>query len=190
MRTFKEIFVYYQNIYRNILKEFYPSLGSTGFQERNLTVNFSKAYEQACRPEDVLSWFELQFGEKRNNHFDCVIINKARKEILIVESKRFTSSSKKDSVLKDVQRIQNFVDNGLDERFISFNDYHVIGVILADVWKENNKKIDICEQFESEMFFNGLPVSDSWHMYDTRTIEVKGCKAKYALLSFLWEIKK
>ena len=38
----EEVFKNYDLIYRNILKNFYPSLGSTGFQERNLTVNFSK----------------------------------------------------------------------------------------------------------------------------------------------------
>ena len=96
-----------QLIYERILKEFYPSLGSTGFQERNLTVNFSKAYENVCEAENVLSWFELQFGDKKNNHFDCVVINNTRKELFIVESKRFTSSMKKQSVLNDIGRIKS-----------------------------------------------------------------------------------
>ena len=43
MKSFKEIientFEKNQSIYKRILKDFYPSLGSTGFQERNLTVN-------------------------------------------------------------------------------------------------------------------------------------------------------
>ena len=190
MSIFEKTFKNYQDIYTSVLDSFYPSLGSTGFQERNLTVNFSKAYEQACKLEDVYSWFELQFGEKKNNHFDCVIINAVRKEIFIVESKRFTSPSKKDSVLKDIKRIQNFVNSGLDERFIDFKGFSVVGVILADVWMENNQKIEIYKQFKSETFFNNLPISGSWHMYDARTIKVKNCEAEYALLSFLWEIKK
>ena len=173
MSIFEKTFKNYQDIYTSVLDSFYPSLGSTGFQERNLTVNFSKAYEQACKLEDVYSWFELQFGEKKNNHFDCVIINAVRKEIFIVESKRFTSPSKKDSVLKDIKRIQNFVNSGLDERFIDFKGFSVVGVILADVWMENNQKIEIYKQFKSETFFNNLPISGSWHMYDARTIGVK-----------------
>ena len=41
-----KVFENYKSIYQRILSSFYPSLGKTGFQERNLTVNFSKAYEK------------------------------------------------------------------------------------------------------------------------------------------------
>ena len=75
----EEVFKDYKNIYDNILNAFYPSLGSTGFQERNLTVNFSKAYESVYEKDTVFSWFELQFGDKKNNHFDCLIVNENKK---------------------------------------------------------------------------------------------------------------
>ena len=179
-----------QFIYERILEEFYPSLGSTGFQERNLTVNFSKAYENVCKAERVFSWFELQFGDKNNNHFDCVIINNTRKELFIAESKRFTSSMKKQSVLNDIGRINSFVKNGLDERFDDYKNYKVFGVILADVWKENNTKKEIYRAFKDEDFFKDASLNESWHMYDTRDIQVQGCKAEYSLLSFVWEIKE
>ena len=178
-----------QSIYERILREFYPSLGSTGFQERNLTVNFSKAYEYVCKTDNVLSWFELQFGDKKNNHYDCLIINNTRKELFIVESKRFTSSMKKQSVLNDIERINSFVKNGLDERFDDYKNYKVFGVILADVWKENNTKKEIYRAFKDEDFFKDTSLNESWHMYDTRDIQVQGCKAEYSLLSFVWEIK-
>ena len=179
-----------KSIYERILKDFYPSLGSTGFQERNLTVNFSKAYENVCKAESVLSWFELQFGDKKNNHFDCVIINNARKELFIVESKRFTSSTKKQSILSDVERINTFVEAGLDERFDEYKNHKVFGVILADIWKENNTKKEVYRAFKEKVFFKDASLNESWHIYDTRDIPVKGCKAEYSLLSFVWEIKE
>ena len=193
MKSFKEIientFEKNQSIYKRILKDFYPSLGSTGFQERNLTVNFSKAYECVCKEDSVISWFELQFGDKKNNHFDCVIININRKEIFIVESKRFVSSAKKQSIMNDVERISSFVNSGLDERFNDYKNYSVYGVILADVWKENKAKEEIYRAFKEEDYFSQTPLNESWHMYDTRDIQVRGCEAEYSLLSFIWKIK-
>lgn len=179
-----------KSIYERILKDFYPSLGSTGFQERNLTVNFSKAYENVCVAESVLSWFELQFGDKKNNHFDCVIINNTRKELFIVESKRFTSPTKKQGILSDVERINTFVEAGLDERFDEYKNHKVFGVILADIWKENNAKKEVYRAFKEKVFFKDASLNESWHIYDTRDIPVKGCKAEYSLLSFVWEIKE
>ena len=190
--SFKQTFINYRQVYKNILKSFYPSLGSTGFQERNLTVNFSKAYETTNKSEDVCSWFELQFGEKKNNHFDCVIINSTRKEILIIESKRFTSSAKKDNINKDIERIESFVNGGLDERFDKYKGYNVLGVILADVWKENRPKKEIYNAYKNEEYFKDIHLSKPWYMYDVQDIkEVKDhdCKAEYSLLSFIWEIK-
>ena len=177
-------------IYERILREFYPSLGSTGFQERNLTVNFSKAYENVCKAENVFSWFELQFGDKKNNHFDCVIINNTRKELFIVESKRFTSSMKKQSVLNDIERISAFAEGGLDERFDEYKNYKTFGVILADVWKENNTKQEIYRAFKDKDFFEDTSLNESWHIYDTKDIHVPGCKAEYSLLLFIWETKE
>ena len=165
-------------------------MGSNGFQERNLTVNFSKAYENVCKAESVLSWFELQFGDKKNNHFDCVIINNTRKELFIVESKRFTSSTKKQSILSDVERINTFVEAGLDERFDEYKNHKVFGVILADIWKENIAKKEVYRAFKEQVFFKDASLNESWHIYDTRDIPVKGCKAEYSLLSFVWEIKE
>ena len=183
----EKVFLEYEQIYRDILNKFYPSLNSTGFQERNLTVNFSKCFDNVYGRENVVSWFELQFGEKNNNHFDCVII--ADKKIFFVESKRFSSAKlKKDSANEDILRIEDFVKNGFcdDVRFANFRKYEIYGVILADVWKETKAKIRIYDEYKIKTFFNNASSFFEYNIIDFDDIEdVK----KYSLLSYIWKIK-
>ncbi len=72
----REVLKAYQHNYEKILNIFYPSKKSTGFTERNLTVNFSKAYEAvAGSVGDVCcSWFELPVNENGKDHVDAIII--------------------------------------------------------------------------------------------------------------------
>ena len=172
------------------MSSFYPSLGNTGFQERNLTVNFSKAYEKTFAHDDVFSWFELQFGENKNNHLDCLIVNRSQKELFLIEAKRFSNTiSKKNSVLEDVERINGIAKAKTDDRFQEFKDFKVFGVILADVWQENQKKKDLYESFKQGDFFKGEPLfADRSPEYYVRSLTVRGCKAEYDLLACLWEI--
>ena len=186
----EKVFERYQMIYKKILvsNRFYPSLDSTGFQERNLTVNFSKAYEQVYANDNVISWFELQFGENKNNHFDCLIINMDRKEIFFIESKRFSNvKTKTSSVAKDIERIEGFVnkDRLVDNRFKDFSEFAINGVILADVWHETPSKIEVYEKFKTKTFFKGTKDG----IYDVKTINnIADCRP-YSLLSFVWKIK-
>ena len=158
----EKVFDNYKAVYKHILSSFYPSLGKTGFQERNLTVNFSKAYEKTFPNDTVFSWFELQFGKENSNHFDCLIVNKSQKEMLFIESKRFSDTTKKvKSVLNDIKRIYDFVhtDLGEDDRFKEFYDkgYKAYGMILADIWQENSRKRQLYDLFKAESFFKEIP---------------------------------
>jgi hypothetical protein len=74
----------YKENYCRIFECIYPSMGSTGFTERNLSVNFAMAYESVHK--DSITWYEFQFGKKNNLHYDAIIINPAEKEIVIVSS--------------------------------------------------------------------------------------------------------
>ncbi len=73
----------YKAKYVSVFRNFYPAMGSTGFPERNLSVNFSKAFETvaASRGYDVYSWFELQMrgngkkDENGNKHCDALIVD-------------------------------------------------------------------------------------------------------------------
>lgn len=193
MKKLEDVFKEYLSIYQHIFASFYPSLGSTGFQERNLTVNFSKAYEKTHQEENVFSWFELQFGKKNNEHFDCLIVNSSKREIFFVESKRFTSSSKKKSICDDINRINDFSDRGLDldKRFKKYKDYSVYGLILADVWQENKAKIEIYGLFKKKTYFDDVDLvkTKECEYYVMNCRKLPGCKHKYALLGFLWKVK-
>lgn len=153
-RLFDDVFETYKSRYEDILTVLYPSKNSTGFTERNLSVNFATSYEMA-HPGSV-TWYEFQFGEKNNLHLDAVIVNKAKKEILLIESKRFKNATKQvAAVEKDILRIFFAKDECWEEfesRIDGFSNYDVYGVILADVWTETKPKTKIKDAFENSSF--------------------------------------
>ena len=205
------IFDIYGDIYRNILKKFYPALGSTGFPERNLSVNFAKAYESYMKisNQDVYSWFEFQFGKEKNKHVDAVIMNETSREIFVIESKRYSNPNDKMlEVGEDIDRVFEFAKqiveenkpNGAKRIDVSRFD-RIYGVILADVWTETDKKIEIKESYKigtedansKDAFLNRF--SDKV-LYSK---DLKGLKyniqsnlneslENYNLVSFIWEV--
>lgn len=195
----QEIFTQYQNIYRKILGSFYPAKNSTGFPERNLSVNFSKAYEKVSetKGQESISWFELQFGERNNSHVDAVIINWSIHELLIVESKRFSNPAVKiKEISKDIERIHKLVaELKTEDRMDMDKIIRCYGVVLADIWTETDSKKQILESYragqknpqDKEGFINHcLSNAELLNLqYDVCDIpEIEN----YYLLSFLWEI--
>ena len=211
-----EVFGEYKRVYLNVLCRFYPSMGSTGFQERNLSVNFSKAYETIARKEiarngkkkseTAFSWFEFQFckkeqenenkkGQKNDNHFDCLLVNTFRKEIVFVESKRFLNEGRKESIKKDIERITDYVNGEMttDSRFNGYRDYRVYGLILTDVWqneeeRKDKKKKEFYRSFKERTAFG----EGKYSVLDVpeRGKKIEGVeKEEYALLSFLWTVE-
>ncbi|MCM1523475.1 MAG: hypothetical protein NC120_03360 [Ruminococcus sp.] len=202
------VFKRYGSIYETILSNVYPAKNSTGFPERNLSVNFSKAYEASARiaDETAFSWFELQFGENNRFHADAVIINKTVGDMLIVESKRFSDPAKKiKEIAEDIERIHDLITELKSE-----NDCGILridmskinrcyGVILADVWTETQLKKDILDSYssgvqdpESEVSFLNKFCGDfiqdrkfsnlSYNVYNVKEIR------SYNLVSFLWQV--
>ena len=99
------------------------------------------------------TWYEFQFGDKNNLHYDAIIINPQKKEILIIESKRFSNVAKKTSEIKsDIDRINLSLSKYLHEfdRVENNKGYSIIGVILADVWDENSAKHSILESYKNK----------------------------------------
>ncbi len=74
------------NSYENIFEQYYPSHGSNGFTERNLTFYFSHNYLSInC---NSIIWQEVPIDNKK--HFDTLIIDNDNnnKSIIIIEAKR------------------------------------------------------------------------------------------------------
>lgn len=147
--------------YVNILKSIYPSKGSTGFTERNLSVNFVTAY-RAMNNESV-AWYEFSFGKRK--HFDALIIDPVKKDLIIVESKRFTNpGNKAKEIDEDIERIQNLsseeeLEKELNNRLNDdIKNYTIWGVIVADVWTENKNqdKKDVYDCFRKNSFSNSV----------------------------------
>ena len=199
----------YKKNYSRIFESIYPSKNSTGFTERNLSVNFAKAYEQMY--PQAFTWYEFQFGQNNNLHYDAIIINPQKKELIIIESKRFDKLPKKvNEVYEDINRINSFRTSyfaEFAERIPSLANYAIKGVILADVWTETESKTKINESFQNRTFienyfpdlykiqaswfFNGYyfnldfstikssPVRDNRYIRDT-----------YHLLGIVWDVNK
>ena len=195
----KVVFDEYQKLYAKVFKRMYPAKNSTGFPERNLSVNFSKAVEEVF--PSACTWFEFQFGPKNNFHFDAVIMIPEIKTVLVVESKRFNNPAAKIREIKsDMDRI-NMVKmdyfSEFAERIPGFSDLTVCGVILADVWTETKRKEEIKQSFEKGYFIETfLPSIEENHFHDG-TYHVCGFEGatdyqwlnkNYYLVSMIWEV--
>ena len=126
------IFKKYSEKYAKIFEKLYPAKGSTGFTERNQTVNYSKAMEDLY--PSTVTWFEFQFGDENNKHIDAVIINPELKTIFIIEAKRFNLVKRKTkSIGEDIIRINSLSGDFAKEfadRIPNFASYKLQGMIL------------------------------------------------------------
>lgn len=201
------LFQRYAAVYQAVFEEIYPAKHSTGFPERNLSVNFSKAYEQlsAGAGERAFSWFEFQFGTRNNFHVDALLWNPPRGELLLVESKRFTSQQKVPEAAADMERVRRLLSELREEnrqgvfRLDLSKMRRCYGVILADVWTENPFKRDVLKRFQAGVADPASPESFlaaycpgpegkalPGLAYDVRDM---ACIPKYHLLSFLWRVE-
>ena len=185
--------------YFQIFRQFYPAKRSNGFVERNLTVNFARAYEQCHKEENCFTWYELSFGNKKR--MDGCIVNVTRKEIFLIESKRFNNpEKKKEEVKADICRIDAFdVAAEFSQRLPDWQDYTVYGVILADVWCEVDSKTTIFREFAEGTYESDLRDRGLCH-YIAEFTELKSSADKwtagepgntnrenYKILGFSWQ---
>lgn len=202
MTNYDIVFSRYGDMYRDILNEIYPAKNSTGFSERNLSVNFSKAFEKiACESgQKAISWFEFQFGKRNNLHVDAIMINWTTSEMLIVESKRFSNPNKKlQEIGRDIDRIYSLIEelkecnsNNTNVRINLSSIKHFYGVVLADVWTVTDFKKEILDSFDKECFLT------RFKDYLLYCHEIKAAKynhyslndiiGNYHLVSFWWEM--
>ena len=196
-----EVFGTYGEIYRDILTKIYPAKNSTGFPERNLTVNFSKAYERVSEQRKQISftWFEFQFGELNNLHIDAVVINETLNEMYVIESKRFSNpTSKIKEIGEDIERIHLFINELIKENTegtvrIDMNKIKkCYGVILADVWLETTLKKEICKAYKEKKFLEKYKdiIKEQQELENVEYYVNSICELeKYNLVSFCWEMK-
>ena len=153
------VFDEYERRYERLFHSIYPSRNSTGFPERNLTVNLCHAFEH-----DATALFEMQFGSSNREHLDGVLLSdrlENDRELALIESKRFKSPSAVETIGKDIGRIyrcfyelkkENLVP---ETRRIDMSSVRtVFGCELADVWVENRFKDTVCESYRNGTFLD------------------------------------
>lgn len=199
-----DVFDSYESIYRKILDNIYPAKNSTGFPERNLSVNFSKAYESVAlhNNQEAFTWFEFQFGEFNNLHVDAVIINNSTKELFVIESKRYSNpTTKMKEIGEDIDRIYLLIDelkreNDSNIIRIKIDGFkHIYGVILADVWSETPQKADILQAYKDKSLLEKYNY-EIRHIHDIKDVDYyiqsfsdNDYVKKYNLVSFVWELR-
>lgn len=190
-----EAFVLYQDIYRNILNNMYPAKGTPNFPERNMAINFSKAYETVAlkKGHRACSWFEFPFGDKNNLTMDAVMVDPKGWELVVVEAKRYNNPlSKMQGVRKDIDRIYELVSELNNEERIDMNRIrHIYGVILADVWDETPMKHKIIEAYQNGQILEEYSAAMA-NEYRAEGAESHAQCAdedlKYYLVSMVWEV--
>ena len=201
----------YQTRYARILGKIWPTINDNGFNEHNLTANFTAAYEAvaANHREETSAWFEFQIPNgKRNNHrIDGLIVNHTRKELYLVEAKRFSKNKltkKRGELGDDFIRINKLDLNRRFEKFFagdeSIAEYQVFGVLLFDLWTENQEEKElvghwtaICETPDSNklsVFFDRSIEYDDLLLPGIREVKSRRWEIKdysYYLETLIWE---
>lgn len=190
----RDIFAAYRRIYEKFFELTHAGVDEIKFMEKNLSVNFSRAYEifSAIHREDSFSFFEVAFGDKK--HLDCVILNDTTGELFAIEAKRFGYQfhEKSQEIGKDINRIAEFVN---EEPWKNFPFRY--GVILADIWDiprdyanwwdQNLESAEIISSYYDATFLNKFKIGGELSnvQYD---IQADISRRGYYLLSFWWEI--
>lgn len=144
----------YVRRYKERLSICYPSLGSTGFQERNQTNNFLSAAETIV--PNLFTWFEFQIdgGKKNDNHLDAIAVDFNAKEIWLIESKRIQDQRKMNAIFSDKTRMEQLAKepkknfNRFYDEGIHLEEFSIYGLVLADVWNRKGQNDARSRAFE------------------------------------------
>jgi hypothetical protein len=157
--------------YERFLGRYYPTHGSNGFTERNLTFNFSHNY--LCENNNAFIWQEVPLGDRE--HFDTLIIDDQHKSILCIEAKRLGTDAKQKSIKTDLGRIFSFAEEirkKIDE------SYAVYAVLLVDIWipkKNGGKKqnmLDGFEAMENREAYISAPIQEEKPLSEKETYQI------------------
>jgi hypothetical protein len=176
--------------YRNILSNYYPAHGSTGFTERNLTNNLVASLESVLGKE-CISWFEAPICTDTNKHMDAVVF--FEDVTILIEAKRFTSvGSKLNSINDDVDRMSSLKTITMVEKELSLlkSERRRYSIVLADIWTETPEKIDVYESWPDVLptSFNELKVFSKTLSFSDLLVDGKW-KDNYKILVAIAEIK-
>ncbi|MEG1805313.1 MAG: hypothetical protein RR327_02855 [Clostridia bacterium] len=192
----------YKNNYVKILKKYYPAQDSTGFTERNQSVNFVEAYKELF--PSSYAWYEAPLDDK-TKHLDAVIFDDENERIIMIEAKRMSQpSAKTKECYNDIERLKNYKNY---EKLIEKKEYKeykaIYGLVLVDLWCEGTRKPKIFEMWEQGKYFEGSeydgyedfsdnpPQNGSYYYREFTDCETKeSTKTNYKLLAYCFEITK
>jgi len=142
----------YTDSYLKILKNFNPSIGSHGFEERNQTNNFVNSLIKSTADNEAFAWFETSL--EGHQKIDATVFSPQNQSVFFIEAKRITNGkveTKIDEIIKDFKRLQDkheIIINNKWKSEIKINNKYI--VYLADVWKEKDKTINIANNWKEK----------------------------------------
>ncbi|KMP10570.1 hypothetical protein UR09_05475 [Candidatus Nitromaritima sp. SCGC AAA799-A02] len=120
-----------------------------GCPEANLTYHYAKQYTPYVFFEPP---FKEEMGGKYNNHFDAIVWDEEKNWLIIIETKRLFNTTKLNSFIEDVKRIDKLEKNkdqtlgicSLKERLKtqcqpSIKPKGTFALLLTEVWQEKIK---------------------------------------------------
>ncbi len=149
------------------LKEFYPSYGRNGLNERNLTYQIAKAFESRS---NAYAFMEVPFLNTLTGRYDyridCMLFDKER--VVFIECKRLYKPEKAQQLLVDFQRMNATNLTPVLEKFTGrkHRSRTVYRMILSETWQA-----PIAEWWKSSG--SGRDWDNSWLPDDRGVIEVK-----------------
>ena len=123
--------------FRKSLDDFWPAFDNNGFNERNITFQFARAF--ASRPCSC-AFMEVPFlnkkSKRRNLHIDSYVFDK---EVgIFIESKRLYSVEKANSIIDDIKKMNHEnISYILDELHQNNMPKSIYTLILAESWSRD-----------------------------------------------------
>lgn len=145
----KEAFEHYYQKFTRIFKSFYPSTGSDGFVERNLTNNFVNELNRLLDDDKSFSWYEISIPKSGNGikkgHIDAVLISPDMNTIFYIEAKRLSTyrgnfKKRIESITSDFNRIIDKENRDSIKLRVGHEFKNEYIICLADFWISDNYK--------------------------------------------------
>jgi len=184
----QEVFYNMSKMYESIFTSYYPSHGSNGFTERNITFYFSHFYlKNANNLSDIIIWQEVPI--KGGEHFDTMIIDTVNEMIFIIEAKRLQNKGKFESIKDDFEKIiQKNNQIKIPYDFTIFDKY---AILLTDIWvpENNNMKITLQKDFSNIFIDNYLKEPVGIGRIEIENIKKIHSAEEYWLMYNLYELE-
>jgi hypothetical protein len=154
----KDAFELYYKTFSQIFEIFYPTTGSDGFVERNLTNNYVNQLSRLLEDDKSFCWYELSIPKSGNGtkkgHIDAVLFSPKYESIFYFEAKRLSTFrgnfyKRVESITTDFKKIIDEENRDSIKSRVGNEFKNEYIICLADFWiSDDYKEIPIKKWIE------------------------------------------